>query len=981
MLSLLLLLPLLVCATSFVVGPPLAGAPLMQQWADHHAQQRWSSADATSLRMGLLDGLFKSETSKGKTTKSYNLVILDEVGSGSYGTVHLSQLRPTSTGDSSDDDAPKYTIAKRAWTQPELQALAEAAAQSATESIDADATATRPHKVAQKSKLKEMTDEERIRERAQRCEYYLNVEEHCLTKLGGIKNATPYVPKYLGTYPDEEKRNWLVFDLVEASSSGSASPPSPAKTLSDILELDWIDQHSQDEADPNAHHHLYVLQRELGMDESSTFDDVLDKTLVELVKTVRSVNDENIVHRDVKPANLLVKTTADGGSGFTLIDFGSAADIDPPADSPTTTFSSVLGGNGGRVGLEDDGRVALSPIYAAPEMFVRWDRSPCEFDSFSTALVFTQLLFNLLDEKADASYRQQLQDVAFNLDSWLQRELNAELQPEGIEDAIQYLSNRPGLWAVLRSMLHPKPERRLSTGSALKQVENIMASYREGKAVDIEKVDGKYFAGVVLSFDQCELPDSGSSIGVVPPEEEILTAKAEPSSIERALVIPRPLHYVATFDRSDSLGLLLSEVDTSGEDDDDLNEEDTAAWNEATKNALPGEVYVRGVVGGGQAETIGVFEVGDRLMGVGEFPFIAEGFNVVVEMLQRQPPSAKAVTLHFDRKSIGRQHAYERAAPHLAKVVGQGAWSARGRRKTQEDRFVVQEIHDGENAALLTGVFDGHGGDSASTTLAQLLPSLFSVELAGILSNERTDGKATSADLREAMESAYEITCRTYRDGCDAEGLCTADYDPREGIVVAGTAATDLIAGSTVATAVLSVTEDGADVLNVLNCGDSRTLVVGRPRGGSPKDSVVYFSTRDHSPSCEIEMERLARGKARGYSQPQCSMSRWRIKVGDYQYALARSLEGSFTTSKGIVSDPDISTVDLSDMLAERELGCIILATDGLFEVIDNEEAGRDAIKWREKGKPADEVAKQLCLKAVDKGSPDNVSCVVLYLD
>jgi serine/threonine protein phosphatase PrpC len=346
------------------------------------------------------------------------------------------------------------------------------------------------------------------------------------------------------------------------------------------------------------------------------------------------------------------------------------------------------------------------------------------------------------------------------------------------------------------------------------------------------------------------------------------------------LIIPRPLHYIATFDRGDSLGLLLSEVDTNGEYDDDLNEEDTAAWIKATKNALPGEVYVRGVVEGGQAEKIGVFEVGDRLMGVGEFPFIAEGFNVVLEMLQRQPPSAKTVTLHFDRKSIGRQHAYERTAPHLAKVVGQGAWSARGRRKTQEDRLILQEIHDGENAALLTGVFDGHGGDSASTTLAQLLPSLFSVELAGILSNERTDGKATSADLREAMESAYEITCRTYRDGCDAEGLCTADYDPREGIVVAGTAATDLIAGSTVATAVLSVTEDGADVLNVLNCGDSRTLVVGRPRGGLPKDSTVHFSTRDHSPSCEIEMERLARGEDKGYSQPKCSMSRWRIKVG-----------------------------------------------------------------------------------------------------
>lgn len=300
--------------------------------------------------------------------------------------------------------------------------------------------------------------------------------------------------------------------------------------------------------------------------------------------------------------------------------------------------------------------------------------------------------------------------------------------------------------------------------------------------------------------------------------------------------------------------------------------------------------------------------------------------------------------------------------------------------------IVLHEVHDGQNAALLAGVFDGHGGDAASTTLSQLLPSLFSVELANVLkkdsSNSANNGKAKSSDLREAIMSAYEITCNTYRSGCDENGECVADYDPREGIVLAGTGATDLVAGSTVAASVLSVAEDGADELTVLNCGDSRTLVVGRPRGGSPKDSVVYFSTRDHSPSCELEQERLRKGESKGYSQPKCTMSRWRMKVGDYQYALSRSLEGTFATSKGIVSDPDISIVNLKEMLAEREFGCVlILATDGLFEVIDNEEAGRDVLKWREAGLSAEEVAKRLCLEAVDKGSPDNVSAVILYLD
>ena len=59
--------------------------------------------------------------------------------------------------------------------------------------------------------------------------------------------------------------------------------------------------------------------------------------------------------------------------------------------------------------------------------------------------MFCQLLFNLLDERSDASFRGQLEVVDYDLDSWLQREINAELRPEGIEDAIKYLASRPGI--------------------------------------------------------------------------------------------------------------------------------------------------------------------------------------------------------------------------------------------------------------------------------------------------------------------------------------------------------------------------------------------------------------------------------------------------------------------------------------------------------------------------------------------------------
>ena len=164
--------------------------------------------------------------------------------------------------------------------------------------------------------------------------------------------------------------------------------------------------------------------------------------------------------------------------------------------TPQSSTLAAFGVDAGRIGLDSkEGRtVALSPIYAAPEVIIKPDRSPLNFDSFSVALVFAQLLFNLLDETADASFRQQLEDCDFNLDAWFQRELAAELQPDGMEDAVEYLAERPGVWGVMRDMLHRDPERRMSTSEALKRVERIS----DGKGIGvIEEADGKFFAEVV----------------------------------------------------------------------------------------------------------------------------------------------------------------------------------------------------------------------------------------------------------------------------------------------------------------------------------------------------------------------------------------------------------------------------------------------------------------------------------------------------
>ena len=56
-------------------------------------------------------------------------------------------------------------------------------------------------------------------------------------------------------------------------------------------------------------------------------------------------------------------------------------------------------------------------------------------------------------------------------------------------------------------------------------------------------------------------------------------------------------------------------------------------WKEATKGAVEGEVFVKEIIEGGQADELGIFEVGDRLQGIGELPFYDGGFEKALRMV------------------------------------------------------------------------------------------------------------------------------------------------------------------------------------------------------------------------------------------------------------------------------------------------------------------------------------------------------------
>jgi len=248
---------------------------------------------------------------------------------------------------------------------------------------------------------------------------------------------------------------------------------------------------------------------------------------------------------------------------------------------------------------------------------------------------------------------------------------------------------------------------------------------------------------------------------------------------------------------------------------------------------------------------------------------------------------------------------------------------------------------------------DGHGGTSASTKVSTELPSILSKQIV-----------VNRSPLDEALLNSWNVICRSYQQQCSDEELCVADYDALEGVLNANTGSEGLIAGTTAS--MMALDETNGELV-ALNCGDSRSMVI-TPEG------KVQLVTQDHTP--ETEGERLMQGVSAGldYSLPQCQFSKWTISAGKYEYAVGRSLEGPFVTSRGIVSDADISKTSIGP--GET----LVSATDGLWEVMDSDEVALDLVKMRKQGLNARDAARNLCSMAFKKGTADNVSVVVVYV-
>ncbi|XP_050218870.1 protein phosphatase 2C 56-like [Mercurialis annua] len=232
------------------------------------------------------------------------------------------------------------------------------------------------------------------------------------------------------------------------------------------------------------------------------------------------------------------------------------------------------------------------------------------------------------------------------------------------------------------------------------------------------------------------------------------------------------------------------------------------------------------------------------------------------------------------------------------------------------------------------GVYDGHGGSQVANYCKERMHEVIAEEL----NRETVDGSEWRRRWEAAFSSGFERT--------DNELL---------------TEATEMV-GSTAVVAVVS----GCQII-ISNCGDSRAVLC--------RGTGIVPLTVDQKPDREDELMRIEGGGGK--------VINWNGARVFGVLAMSRAI-GDHYLRPWIIPVPEITFTTRSD-----EDECLILASDGLWDVMSNEEVGdmarRLLRRWRRtiastEIPPAQAVADNLTEIAYSRNSSDNISIIVVDL-
>ncbi|KAK9145411.1 hypothetical protein Sjap_005314 [Stephania japonica] len=243
-----------------------------------------------------------------------------------------------------------------------------------------------------------------------------------------------------------------------------------------------------------------------------------------------------------------------------------------------------------------------------------------------------------------------------------------------------------------------------------------------------------------------------------------------------------------------------------------------------------------------------------------------------------------------------------------------GFSSFKGKRASMEDCYDIKMSKINGETVCLFGVFDGHGGSRAAEFLKEHL-----------FENLMKHPQFTT-NTKLAISETFQ---KTDLDFLDAESNTFRDD------------------GSTASTAVFV-----GNHLYVANVGDSRTVV-------SKAGKAIPLS-EDHKPNRSDERKRIE-------SAGGVVMWAGTWRVGGV-LAMSRAF-GNRLLKQFVVAEPEIQEQEI-----DEEFELLVLASDGLWDVVPNEGAVSLAMTEEE----PEAAARKLTETAFTRGSADNITCIVV---
>ncbi|KDP34066.1 hypothetical protein JCGZ_07637 [Jatropha curcas] len=334
-------------------------------------------------------------------------------------------------------------------------------------------------------------------------------------------------------------------------------------------------------------------------------------------------------------------------------------------------------------------------------------------------------------------------------------------------------------------------------------------------------------------------------------------------------------------------------------------------------------------------------------------------------------PSAGVFQMALEREVSGT---VQRSVFEVEYVPLWGFTSICGRRPEMEDAFATvpqflkvpiqmligDRVFDGmskyitHQTAHFFGVYDGHGGSQVANYCRNRVHSALIEEI------EFVKAGLSDGSLKDSCVEQWKKAFTNCFLKVDAE--------------VGGKGTAEPVAPETVgSTAVVAIIFSSHIV--VANCGDSRAVLY---RGKEPMALSV-----DHKPNREDEYARIeaAGGK----------VIQWNGHRVFGVLAMSRSI-GDRYLKPWIIPEPEVKFIPRA-----KEDECLILASDGLWDVMSNEEAcdlaRRRILVWYKKNgsafpmsrgegidPAAQAAAEYLANRALQKGSKDNITVIVVDL-